>query len=82
MATARRRATGEQVQGSESAASASREFLSTQALAARLNVPIGTLYSWRYKGTGPKAYRIGKHLRYRWEDVMAWLETQDDPYAR
>jgi predicted DNA-binding transcriptional regulator AlpA len=38
-----------------------------------LGVPIETLYRWRYLGTGPKAARIGKHLRYDPADVFAWV---------
>ena len=41
-----------------------------------LGVPIDTLYRWRYLGTGPKAARIGKHLRYDPADVYAWVEEQ------
>lgn len=53
-------------------------LLSTQEVARLLVVPVTTLYTWRYKGTGPNAYRVGKHLRYRLSDVMAWLEDQQD----
>lgn len=41
-----------------------------------LGVPVGTLYQWRHLGTGPKAYRLGKHLRYRQADVESWLAEQ------
>jgi len=40
-------------------------------------VPVSTLYQWRYKGIGPKSRRVGRHLRYRPEDVRAWVEEQD-----
>ena len=40
-------------------------LLSTEEVARILVVPVNTLYCWRYKGTGPRAYRVGKHLRYR-----------------
>ena len=33
-------------------------------VSAFLGVPVPTLYRWRYTGTGPTAYRLGKHLRY------------------
>ena len=56
----------------------STRLLSTDEVARWLVVPVTTLYTWRYKGTGPKAYRVGKHLRYRLADVIAWLETMDD----
>ena len=41
-----------------------------------LQVPVKTLYQWRYQGKGPRAYRVGRHLRYRWEDVEAWLASR------
>jgi excisionase family DNA binding protein len=41
-----------------------------------LGVPVGTLYQWRYKKTGPPGRRIGKHLRYLPEDVHAWVREQ------
>lgn len=40
-------------------------------------VPIATLYQWRHKGKGPKSRRVGRHLRYKPEDVRAWIERQD-----
>lgn len=52
-------------------------FLTTDEVGRLLVVPVTTLYTWRYKGTGPRAYRVGKHLRYRLADVMAWLEEKD-----
>lgn len=45
-------------------------------LAGYLQVPVKTIYEWRTKGKGPKALLIGRHLRWRRADVMAWLETQ------
>jgi len=44
--------------------------------AAYLQVPKATLYQWRYLGTGPKAGRVGRHLRYDPEDVKAWFRNQ------
>ncbi len=53
----------------------STRMLSTDEVARLLVVPVTTLYTWRYKGTGPKAFKVGKHLRYRLSDVIEWLET-------
>lgn len=39
-----------------------------------LGVPVSTLYQWRYRGIGPRARRIGRHLRYDPADVRAWLD--------
>jgi excisionase family DNA binding protein len=52
-----------------------------QDVADYLRVPVQTLYSWRMQGYGPRARRMGKHLRYRPEDVTAWLDHLDDGAA-
>ena len=39
-----------------------------------LGIPVGTLYQWRYTGKGPRAARLGRHLRYRPADVEGWVE--------
>ncbi|MCT9929573.1 helix-turn-helix domain-containing protein [Planotetraspora sp. A-T 1434] len=41
-----------------------------------LGVPAGTLYQWRTRKIGPTGHRIGKHLRYLPEDVVAWVREQ------
>jgi predicted DNA-binding transcriptional regulator AlpA len=41
-----------------------------------LGVPVSTLYRWRYRRTGPRACRVGRYLRYRSADVLAWVEQQ------
>lgn len=38
-----------------------------------LGVPVSTLHQWRYHGTGPAAFRVGKHLRYDPATVRQWL---------
>lgn len=38
-----------------------------------LGVPVTTLHQWRYQGTGPAAFRVGKHLRYDPDAVRRWL---------
>ncbi|HKG50909.1 MAG TPA: helix-turn-helix domain-containing protein [Actinomycetales bacterium] len=40
---------------------------------AFLGVPVTTLHQWRYVGTGPAAFRVGKHLRYDPAVVRRWL---------
>ncbi|GGL24195.1 hypothetical protein GCM10014719_27340 [Planomonospora parontospora subsp. antibiotica] len=47
-----------------------------EEVAEYLGVPVGTLYQWRYKKTGPPGRRIGKYLRYLPEDVHAWVREQ------
>lgn len=58
----------------ESSFDLAARLLSTDEVARLLVVPVATLYTWRYKGTGPRAFKVGKHLRYRLADVLDWLE--------
>jgi len=48
-------------------------LLSAQELARYLEVPVKTIYTWRYHRTGPQGFRVGKHLRFRRCDVESWL---------
>lgn len=41
-----------------------------------LGVPVATLYQWRYQHKGPRAYRVGRWLRYDPADVRLWLRNQ------
>jgi hypothetical protein len=50
--------------------SASVEPLWTvEQVSAYLGVPVATLHQWRYRRTGPRAARVGRHLRYDPADV-------------
>ncbi|MFJ4331203.1 helix-turn-helix transcriptional regulator [Streptomyces sp. NPDC088935] len=51
--------------------------LATPAEVAKyLGVPVKTLYQWKYRGIGPNVHKVGRHLRYRWAEVDAWLNAQ------
>jgi excisionase family DNA binding protein len=52
-------------------------LMSTEDVAHYLNVPAATLYQWTHRGTGPRSFIVGRHRRYRREDVDAWLESDD-----
>ncbi|MBM0275301.1 helix-turn-helix transcriptional regulator [Micromonospora tarensis] len=43
-----------------------------------LGVPVSTLYQWRYRRLGPRARKVGRHLRYDPADVRAWLDETAD----
>jgi excisionase family DNA binding protein len=43
-----------------------------------LGVPKATMYQWRYLGIGPKAGRVGRHLRYDPAEVKAWFRQQQE----
>jgi excisionase family DNA binding protein len=57
-------------------AAAPSRLLSVEELSALLQVPIQTIYHWRYRGDGPRPMRIGRHLRFDPADVARWLETK------
>lgn len=48
-------------------------YLTPEALSERISISVATLRVWRSRGGGPPAARIGKHLRYRWGDVLEWM---------
>ena len=51
-------------------------LLTVEDLATFLDVPMKTLYAWRYRGEGPVGFRVGKHVRYRWTDVEQWIRDR------
>lgn len=50
------------------------KLLSPEDLAQFLQVPLQTIYGWRYQRKGPPAIKVGKHLRFRRADVEQWLD--------
>jgi excisionase family DNA binding protein len=52
------------------------KLMSADELSDYLGVPVATLYQWRHKGTGPTAFRVGRHLRYDPANVRSWLDAQ------
>ncbi|MDR0489554.1 MAG: helix-turn-helix domain-containing protein [Propionibacteriaceae bacterium] len=42
-------------------------------LSKALGIPVATIYDWRTRGKGPRAYRFGKHLKFAVSDVKAWM---------
>lgn len=51
-------------------------LLTIEQAAEYLAIPKATLYTWRTRraGFGPRAVKLGKHLRYRRSDLDAWVE--------
>jgi excisionase family DNA binding protein len=54
-------------------------LLTVQELADLLQVPVKTIYTWRYKGIGPPAVPLGRYLRFRADDIAVWLGKRADP---
>ncbi|MEU8947678.1 helix-turn-helix domain-containing protein [Streptomyces sp. NPDC048489] len=52
-----------------------RRYLTPLDVAELLGVSIETVYQWRRKRTGPRGFRVGRHLRYDPDDVRAWVES-------
>ncbi len=51
-------------------------LLSVEDLAAYLDIPVATIYAWRYRRQGPPGFRVGRHLRFRREDVERWISER------
>ena len=51
-------------------------LLSIDEVATLLRAPVATLRYWRYLGTGPRSFRVGRAVRYWRGDVLAWLHEQ------
>jgi len=51
-------------------------LLTIDEVAAWLRLEKGTLYQWRAHRKGPRARKVGRHLRYEAADVRAWLDGQ------
>ena len=54
------------------------ELMTIQEAAALLRLPVATLRYWRHLGTGPRSFKIGRHVRYWHADLVLWLTEQTD----
>ncbi len=59
-----------------------RRLLRPDELASLLGIPLATIYRWRSRGDGSPGIRVGRHVRYRLEDVDRWLDEQRDRHSR
>jgi excisionase family DNA binding protein len=51
-------------------------LLTVAELADYFDVPVATIYAWRYRRHGPPGFRAGRHLRFRYSDVQRWIEDR------
>ena len=51
-------------------------LLTVEDLADYLDVPVATIYAWRYRRRGPPGFRVGRHLRFRWSDIERWIDDR------
>ena len=52
------------------------ELLSIDEAAAFVRASVATMRYWRYDGTGPFSFRVGRHVRYWRSDLILWLAEQ------
>jgi hypothetical protein len=52
------------------------DFLTLTEVSAILRVPVNTLRWWRYRGDGPRFFKIGRHLVTTIGDLTSWIEDQ------
>jgi len=45
-------------------------------LARICSVEVSTVRRWRFDGTAPRGIIVGRHLRFRPEDVREWLDSR------
>ena len=55
----------------------SNHAISSAELADQLNISIPTLARWRANKRGPRWIRVGRSIRYRTEDIEAWLQQRE-----
>jgi predicted DNA-binding transcriptional regulator AlpA len=52
------------------------KHLDPESLAEREGVPLETVYRWNSRGGGPRFMKIGRHVRYKLADVIAWENSR------
>jgi hypothetical protein len=50
-------------------------LLTEHATAEILNLSIRTLQSWRLRRAGPPFVQVGRAVRYRRRDLIAWIDA-------
>ena len=57
-------------------------YLTPEDLVKMFELPsVETVYQWRRKRTGPRGFRVGRHLRFDPADVRAWVDAQREGMA-
>ncbi|MFD9234765.1 helix-turn-helix transcriptional regulator [[Kitasatospora] papulosa] len=52
-------------------------YLTPDDLVEMFELPsVETVYQWRRKRTGPRGFRVGRHLRFEPDDVRAWVDSR------
>lgn len=53
------------------------DLITDEAAAEFLHISKGTLAQWRYLGTGPRYFKVGRKILYRRSTLVEWLEAQE-----
>lgn len=61
-----------------------RKLASTEEMVEYFGISEQTLYDQRRRGVGVGAlgFKVGKHLRFRWEDIDRWIDEQQKSHDR
>ncbi|MEU5414094.1 helix-turn-helix transcriptional regulator [Streptomyces clavifer] len=52
-------------------------YLTPDDLVEMFELPsVETVYQWRRRRTGPRGFRVGRHLRFDPDDVRAWGDSR------
>jgi excisionase family DNA binding protein len=56
----------------------SKPVWTVEDVASFLSLPVKTIYKQRADGDFCPGHRLGRHLRFKRDDVLRWLETKRD----
>lgn len=51
-------------------------------LADFLGISPRTFDQWRYRGTGPRGFRVGRYVKWRKSEVLRWVTEQESQTGR
>lgn len=51
-------------------------MLRIEQVSERTGVPVATLRYWRYQGTGPASFRLGRRVVYDAAEIERWINEQ------
>lgn len=52
------------------------ELLTITEAAEFVRVPVATMRYWRWAGTGPRSFRLGRRVVYQRQDILNWIDEQ------
>lgn len=54
------------------------QLLTITEAAELVRAPVATLRYWRHLGTGPRSFRLGRHVVYHLAEIEDWIARQRD----